>query len=167
MRLRILGLVTCVVGTLMALCLAVAPSARAQDSATFATLGPVGLGLTHGQSGYALHGALGHRFGRSVVSGRAVAILVGNDFLWDEIWDLALLYGRVAQRDDGAFSFGLGPAYVGGSVLDDERTLGLALEAQVFVRTSGWLSVGVYGFGNLNGKSSFGGATLALRFGRF
>lgn len=152
---------------LLALSVLSAVPVHGQDSATFGTLGPVGIGNTDGQTGYALHAALGHRFGRSVLSGRAAAILVGNDsLLWDEVWDLAMTYGRVFGGEDTSYSIGAGPAYVGGSVFDDERTFGLALEAQAFIRTSASFSVGLYAFGNVNQRSSFAGVTLALRFGR-
>jgi len=87
-------------------------------------------------------------------------------FLWDDVWDMAVLYGWSFGGEDAPFSIGAGPAYVGGSFIDQERTIGLALEAQAMGRVSGWLAVGVCGFGNLNGQSSFGGATLAVRFGR-
>jgi hypothetical protein len=153
-------------GALLALSVLSAVPVRAQDSATFGTLGPVGIGSTDGQTGYAIHAALGHRFGRSVLSGRAAGVLVDNDsFLWDEVWDLAVVYGRVFGGEETSYSIGAGPAYVGGSVFDDKRTFGLALEAQAFIRTSASFSVGLYAFGNVNQRSSFAGVTLALRFG--
>ena len=39
-------------------------------------------------------------------------------------------------------------------------------EAQVLGWASSPVSLGVYGFANLNGRHSFGGITLGLRFGR-
>ena len=151
---------------LLALSVLTAAPVCGQDSATFGTLGPLGLGNADGTPGFAGHAAVGHRFGKSVVSGRTAIVLVDNDsILWDEVWDLAVTYGRVFGGEDTSYSIGAGPAYVGGSVFDDERTFGLALEAQAFIRTSASFSVGLYAFGNVNQRSSFAGVTLALRFG--
>jgi len=152
---------------LLALSVLAAAPVRGQDSATFGTLGPVGLGNADGKLGFAGHAAVGHRFGKSVVSGRAATVLVDNDsILWGEVWDVAILYGRMLRSEEATFSVGAGPAYVGGSVFDNERTFGLALEAQVFVQSSRAVSVGIYGFANVNQRGSFAGATLPLRFGR-
>ena len=76
------------------------------------------------------------------------------------------MYGRAFGSEGTFVSVGVGAAYVGGSVLDQDRTLGLALEAQVLGWASSPVSLGVYGFANLNGRHSFGGITLGLRFGR-
>ena len=155
------------VATILVLSVLATTPVHGQDGATFLTLGPVGLGLSEGQAGAAVHAALGHAFGRSVVSGRAAALLVGADFLWDDLWDVALVYGRAFRDGDTFFSVGAGVGYVGGSVFGQDRhTAGLALEAQAFNNPSSRVAVGFYVFANLNGHRSFGGATLAVRFGR-
>lgn len=155
-------------GAALALTLLAAVPARGQDGATFVSLGPVGLGEgSSGTLGYAVHVAAGHAFGRQVLSLRGAAVLQDADFLWDDVWDIALVYGQAFRGRESFSTVGAGVGYVGGSLLGESgRTLGLALEAQTSFR-AGPVGLGVYAFANLNNRQSFVGATLALRFGGF
>jgi hypothetical protein len=139
---------------------------RGQDEATFVSLGPVGLGRVDGRTGYAVHAAIGHRFGPSVVTGRAAAVVVDDDagFLWDDAWDIGVLYGWTFGGEGAPLSLSAGPACVGGSVRDESGTFGLALEGQLLGRFSRKVAAGVCVFGNVNGRSRFWGATVTVRF---
>jgi len=152
---------------MLALALLATTPARGQEGATFGSVGPLGIGASDGGSAFAVHAAIGHAFGHQVISGRAAAALTEGDFLWDDVWDVALIWGLASRRSTSFSSFGAGLGYVGGTTLgQSSNTFGLALEAQAFRQLWKGVGIGLYAFGNFNKQNSFGGVTLALRFGQ-
>ena len=89
-----------------------------------------------------------------------------------ESWDLGILYGRATVSEYFHASVSGGPAVTGGHRLDDfalvtnsAPTIGVALQAQVFLHFTGTFGAGFYGFANLNSENQLYGVTLNLQFG--
>jgi hypothetical protein len=116
---------------------------------------------------------LSHRRGAHVFSLRGV---VAFEFLGDDVSDVGLLYGRSltsgavfataggglgvvsgTRRSGGLFGGGYSESF--------GPTIGIPLEAQLFVRVLSFLGVGVYGFANTNVEKSLLGATVAVQLG--
>lgn len=103
-----------------------------------------------------------HQFRSHIISGRFVR---NYDFdgRGTQNWDVGALYGRSYKTGIAMISGSAGVAYVGGS---SDPTVGIPLESQIFWTPTRYFGIGIYGFGNLNTKNSFGGALLGLQFGR-
>ena len=114
-----------------------------------------------------LGGSLGfgasHQFRSHIITGRFI-----RNYDFDgggtENWDIAALYGRSYKTALAMISGGVGVAYVGPS--GQAGTVGLPLDTQIFWTPTEYFGVGVYGFGNINTKGSFGGALLGIQIGR-
>lgn len=76
------------------------------------------------------------------------------------VWDLGVLYGRIARATFGFASIGGGIAFVGG----DESAFGIPLEAQIFWTPSSSFGIGLYVFANFNRVRSFAGALACVQF---
>ena len=122
-----------------------------------------------------------YQSGRHLLSARSA---YAGEYNGEALQDYALLYGRAISVDlprprfTARFtaSVAAGAGYVNAVVVYEAEgsptiaseygdTVGLALEAQSFVRLS-VVGVGVYGFANVNPEASFLGATLSLQLGR-
>ena len=104
-----------------------------------------------------------HQFRQHIVTGRFVR---NYDFNGGGTrnWDVGALYGRSYKTQSAMISAGAGIAFVGPS--STAGTVGLPLESQIFWTPTEYFGIGVYGFGNLNTKDSYGGALLGIQFGR-
>lgn len=103
------------------------------------------------------------QFGSHIISGRFV-----RNYDFDgggtKNWDVGALYGRSYKTQFAMISGSAGVAYVGPS--SSAGTVGLPLESQIFWTPTNFFGIGIYGFGNLNTKQSFGGALLGIQVGR-
>ena len=104
-----------------------------------------------------------HQFRQHIISGRFVRNY-DTEGGGTENWDVAALYGRSYKTTSAMISLGAGLGYVGPS--SSAGTIGLPLESQIFWTPTEYFGIGVYGFGNLNTKNSFGGALLGIQIGR-
>ena len=85
----------------------------------------------------------------------------------DKVWDMGVLYGRVAKASWGLASISAGVGLVGISHNDiSSYHLGIPIESQLFWTPISTLGVGIYGFANLNSEKSFVGALLCLQIGK-
>ena len=143
----------------------IANSAQAQKVSTnkapnlYWVFGGGGISTQGGSVGF----GASRQFRQHIVSGRFVR---NYDFNGDKTqnWDAGVLYGRSYKTQHAMISLGAGVAYVGPS--SSAGTVGLPLESQIFWTPTDYFGIGVYGFGNLNTKSSFGGALLGIQIGR-
>jgi hypothetical protein len=103
-----------------------------------------------------------HQFKSHIISGRFVRNYDFDDH-GTQNWDVGALYGRSYKTGFAMISGSAGIAYVGGNA---NPTVGIPLESQIFWTPTRYFGIGVYGFGNINTKNSFGGALLGLQFGR-
>jgi hypothetical protein len=96
----------------------------------------------------------------------------------DGFGDVALLYGYAtptSRRHHAGAAIGIaivngcvdpGEGSLFSSCIDQGTVLGLPIEAQLAWLPTKSLGIGLYGFGNLNRRRSFGGVSLSLRLGR-
>lgn len=103
-----------------------------------------------------------HQFRKHIITGRFVRNYDFNDG-GTKGWDVGALYGRSYKTQFAMISLGAGLGYVGPS---SDGTVGIPLESQIFWTPTEYFGIGVYGFGNLNTKDSFGGALLGIQIGR-
>jgi hypothetical protein len=86
----------------------------------------------------------------------------------EKIWDVGVLYGRIAKASWGLASISGGVGIVG--VSDDEEItsyhLGIPLESQLFWTPISTMGIGIYGFANLNFEKSFVGALACVQIGK-
>jgi hypothetical protein len=106
---------------------------------------------------------LSHQFRPHIFTGRFVRNY-DSDGGGTQAWDVGVLYGRSYKTQQAMISASAGVGYVGPS--PEFGTIGIPLESQIFWTPTRYFGIGVYGFGNLNTKESFGGALLSLQFGR-
>lgn len=98
----------------------------------------------------------------------------------ESVGDLAILYGRRIGGRKGWVRFAAGPGYVEsvrrGEIAEcflifcdyeqhTTHSLGLAAQADGVWAIARWFGLGVSLFGNVNGESSFTGASLGVYFG--
>jgi hypothetical protein len=113
-----------------------------------------------------------YQVGPNLITARTA---VTNELFRDSVYDIGLLYGRVLSDDAVFAAVGMGVAFVDGTrsegVFGDPKpmdaTIGLPLDVQLFVRLSRYVSVGLYGFANVNPEESFLGATVIIQAGIF
>ena len=138
-----------------------------------------GFGLVNGGLGESEGGisgglSLSYQTGSSLFSIRGV---INEEFkldLWgysgppERVWDVGVLYGRVAKASWGLASISGGVGIVGASEYEGSSSLhmGIPVEGQLFWTPSYRLGIGIYGFANLNTEKSFAGALLCLQIGR-
>src|SRR5688572_14040869 len=124
----------------------------------FWVVGGGGLSNLGGSVGF----GVSHQFRSNIISGRFVR---NYDFDGGGTanWDVGALIGKSYKTGIAMISGSAGVAYVGGS---SDPTVGLPLESQIFWTPTKYFGIGIYGFGNINTKESFGGALLGLQFGR-
>ncbi|OGC85459.1 MAG: hypothetical protein A2142_08440 [candidate division Zixibacteria bacterium RBG_16_48_11] len=138
-----------------------------------------GFGWVHGGLGGDPAGvsgglSLSYSKGSSLFSIRGV---VNEEFkldLWgysgppESVWDVGVLYGRIAKASSGLASISAGVSIVGASL--DEGTLplrlGIPIEGQLFWTPTSVVGIGIYGFANWNSEKSFLGALLSLQIGK-
>lgn len=111
-----------------------------------------------------------YRFNRNLLSGRRAD---SGEFLGKNVYDYALIYGRVLGNEKPMVSLGGGVGYVDGDRSDlfgdpepIDNTLGFAIELQVRFRLFNFLGIGLYGFGNINKEIIFGGVTIGVQLGK-
>lgn len=85
----------------------------------------------------------------------------------EKVWDVGILYGRIAKAPLGFASISAGIGLVGGSEYGESTSLhaGIPLESQLFWTPGATIGFGLYGFANLNSRKSFAGALVCLQFG--
>lgn len=88
----------------------------------------------------------------------------------DSNGELGLLYGFGVKRTFGFASMSTGISYVGLKIYENGKeirhaSVGLPIEIQLFL-TANKIGVGIYGFANINSKSSFAGALICIQLGR-
>ena len=88
----------------------------------------------------------------------------------DSNGELGLLYGFGAKRNFGFASMSTGVSYVGLKIYENGKemryaTVGLPIELQLFL-TANKIGFGIYGFANINSKSSFAGGLICIQLGR-
>jgi hypothetical protein len=85
----------------------------------------------------------------------------------DEVWDVGVLYGRVAKASYGLASISGGIGLVGMSHNEIlSYRMGIPIEGQLFWTPISILGIGISGFVNINSEKSFLGALLCLQIGR-
>ncbi|MFC2133190.1 hypothetical protein ACFLTH_01115 [Bacteroidota bacterium] len=91
----------------------------------------------------------------------------GPFFGGEALWDTAVLFGMAATPAKTFYSLAAGISKVSGNVgvKSIEDVIGVAFEAQLFVRPVTFAGIGIYIFANINSEESFGGATLCLQLG--
>jgi hypothetical protein len=124
----------------------------------FWVFGGGGISTQGGSAGF----GVSHQFKSHIISGRFVRNY-DSDGGGTQAWDVAALYGRSYKTQHAMISGSLGLAYVGPS---SEGTVGLPLESQIFWTPTQYFGIGIYGFGNINTKNTFGGALLGIQLGR-
>jgi hypothetical protein len=107
---------------------------------------------------------LSHQFKSHLLSGRFLRNYDFNGGGGTKSWEIGGLYGRSYKTQYAMISGSGGVAYVGPS--PKMGTVGLPLESQVFWTPTRYFGVGIYVFGNVNTKQSFGGAMLGIQLGR-
>ena len=124
-------------------------------------------GVGAGAGGGAWGATLSCQAGPHLVSARGV-----HTALFDDLWDVGLLYGRGVRGARSSASLSAGVALVGGGsgafyLGPRFRTVGLPLEAQWYWTpfTHSEVGLGLTAFGNLNAERSFGGLLCCVRLG--
>lgn len=94
----------------------------------------------------------------------------------NEVMDIGLLYGIIARNEIGfaSISAGLGGVsgikrvgdYMTGYMGKKFFTMGVPLEAQLFLDPFGFLGVGLYAFANVNLEKSFAGVLFCIQLGK-
>ena len=99
----------------------------------------------------------------------------------ENVWDLGVLYGRIARRSFGFASISGGLCLVGGvrrgsfenlsnyTIHYDKHpynTFGIPFESQLFWTPSPFIGFGIYGFANVNPDKSFFGGLFCIQLGR-
>jgi hypothetical protein len=99
----------------------------------------------------------------------------------ENLWDMGVLYGRIARRSYGFASISGGLGLVGGVHrgsfinLSDYtiryekhtyNTFGIPFESQLFWTPSPFVGFGIYGFANVNPEKSFFGGLFCIQLGR-
>lgn len=130
-------------------------------------------GLGEDEGGISGGGSFSYQTGSSLFSIRGVESeefkldLFGYSGPPEKVWDIGVLYGRVAKASWGLASISGGVGIVG--VSDDEgitsHHIGLPIESQLFWTPSSRVGIGIYGFANLNFEKSFVGALLCVQIG--
>ena len=152
---------------------------------------PTWLNTGLGGSSYGMALTAGHAFqaGHGLISSRYIFCgelpTLGVDYPAESAHELGILYGRYA-RVSAVFvsiSAGIGVArmvkrgkflYDNGNLLFPDRTyeelhyltIGIPLEAQLFLSFSPSFGMGIYAFGNINPKNSFGGMLVSMELGK-
>lgn len=100
----------------------------------------------------------------------------------EAVWDFGVLYGRIVRGPAGFISLSGGVAAVGGvrrgKPLESEwfsnryernnfGTIGLPVDAQLFLKPFPAVGIGLIAFANLNNEESFAGALFCLQIGKF
>ena len=126
-----------------------------------------------GTHAFALEANASYQFGKNLITLRSAGTA---ELFGKSIGDYGLLYGIILKQQPTFVSFGVGLAFVGGSISqglfstkEPEKigpTIGLPLEVQLFFRPARFLGIGLYGFANLNPEESFVGATISLQLGK-
>lgn len=111
-------------------------------------------------------------FDRHVFSLRAVST---DQAFGDELWEIAVLYGRATATEQVFLSAGVGTAVVGGTRYpgffgggrgeDFDPMIGFPLEGQIAWTPVRAVALGVYAFANVNTAHPVGGVGLTLRLG--
>ena len=138
----------------------------------------VNLGLGFSSVGGVLGGSFGingsYQIRKSIFSLRFVHSkemnLIFNVQDLDSNWDLGLLYGLNLRRTFGFVSMSAGISYVGLNIYENSEemryaTVGLPIETQFFL-TLKHIGFGIYGFANINSKSSFAGGLICIQLGK-
>jgi len=110
--------------------------------------------------------------------------ILGPDSPLETVWDVGVLYGRIAKASYGFASVSAGISLVGGvrrgrylsssggwfgtRYFEEKNfiTVGIPVEAQLFWTPLAFFGIGLYGFANLNIEKSFVGALLCIQFGK-
>jgi hypothetical protein len=133
----------------------------------------VGKGLGEDDGGVAGGVSLSYQKGKNLFSIRGVEVTEFKLDLWAPtgpaatVWDIGVLYGRIARAEHGFASLGAGVALVG--ISDGYVTFhraGIPMECQLFWTPGSHLGFGFYGFANLNKEKSFVGALFCLQLRR-
>jgi len=157
--------------------------------------GGVGHSLVHGGLGShpdapSFGGSLCYQSGKNLLSFRYLRNEEFHIFLTDSpletVWDVGVLYGRIAKASYGFASISAGISLVGGvrrgrylsssggwfvwfgtNYYEENGfiTVGIPVEAQLFWTPLAFFGIGFYGFANLNIEKSFVGALLCIQFG--
>ena len=131
----------------------------------------LGSGDIHGYKRFAFSASLTLRRGTTTYSFRCAALFRPfSEAMYDNAWDLGVLYGRVLTPPSSPLliSGGIGLSVGGVRVRhDDKTTIGVPIEVQlIFKPSSSSFGIGFYGFANINTQQTFYGATLCLSIGR-
>jgi hypothetical protein len=95
----------------------------------------------------------------------SVRVAAVSSSVFDTTWDLGLL-GGAATKPGRPFHAGIAAGVGYAETAPGTDGLTVPAEVQLFWRFASYVGIGLYGFGSLNSRDSFGGATLALQFGR-
>lgn len=95
----------------------------------------------------------------------SVRVAAVSSSVFDTSWDLGLL-GGAATIPGRPFHAGIAAGLGYAEAAPGMDGLTVPAEVQLFWRFTSFLGAGLYGFGSINSRDSFGGATLALQIGR-
>jgi hypothetical protein len=97
--------------------------------------------------------------------------------IWEETWDISLIYGRHAQINQFNFYAGTGFSVLGGTSYtslfetstqeDFSPVMGFPLEGSVYWHPMRSVGIGLNAFANVNTVQPFGGVGITLRAGYF
>ncbi len=83
----------------------------------------------------------------------------------DKVWDVGVLYGRVAKGKHGVVSVSAGVGLVGASheYYSEPLRMGIPLDVQMFWTPGSTLGFGLCGFANWNADRSFAGMLVCIQ----
>jgi hypothetical protein len=144
-------------------------------------------GIGGGPLGFSAGASLCYKHENSIVSirhvhNRELRLSLFDSTPSESVWDLGVLYGRIAEASYGTASISGGIAIVRGVrrgrssrdrgwfattkyEMDSFSAVGIPIEGQLFLTPHSWLGIGLVGFANVNQERSFGGALLCIRVG--
>jgi hypothetical protein len=139
-----------------------------------AGFGSVRGGLGEDSGGISGGISLSYCAGSSLFSIRGVEIAEFKLDLWgysgppERVWDIGVLYGRVAKGVHGIASISAGIGIAGASKYDRAISprFGIPIEGQLFWTPNYALGFGIYGFANVNSYKSFLGLLVCFQLGR-
>ena len=152
-------------------------SVAAKDSLFWINLG-LGGGVfkeefSDNKRGISIGGSFSRMSGNRIISIRGVVIRPDNSnaTIFESVcgtkrmWDFGVLYGFATRSRSGFASISAGAGIVGETTQRNGTLLsmGLPLETQLFYTPGSLISLGIYGFADINYYHSFAGFLLCLR----
>ncbi len=145
-------------------------SQQSQHSVQFWLNAGWGIGTTFGNGSAALTVGLSIQFNKHLFTLRAYRVAE----VFDNFYDIGLLYGRATSTRSFQFSLAAGLSLVKGEQgvrvsegisVEEFSTIGIPIELQANWELTNFIGLGITGFANLNPAQSFAGITINLLIG--